>query len=138
MGDYVNGTAGGPVMAGPVAVPLAGSQTTVDAEFLTGVRYDEQAGTTTVYVTTSGSAESGGTGIAPGELETGGEPKVVATTYDAQGNVVPNPPSSLVAPPPGGETETVVGFSGSTPLPGGFGGGAGMTHERTEYPDQPA
>lgn len=134
-GEYGSGAAGAAVPT--TVVPLVGGHAEVQAEGLAGVRYDEGAGTTTVYVRGDATAEISGQAFVPGDGEVGG-PGVVAVTYDSQGNVVPNPPSSLVAAPAGGETETISEAGGSVgvslPVVGGAGASGGFEHERTEYP----
>ncbi|GEM_PF-2023892 len=132
-GAYATGSAGGAV------VPLAGGRAEVEVEGLVGTRVDNNTGTTTVYVRGDAGAGIEGTGIVPGSTDLGG-PGVYAITYDASGNVVPNPPSSLITTPPGGTVvkEQGAGFSAGTPLPvvGGGSVSVGGSRTRTEYPEQ--
>lgn len=132
-GAYATGSGGAAI------VPMAGGSAEVPVEGLVGTRVEHGTGLTTVYVRGEAGASIEGTGMIPGSQDVGG-PGVYAVTYDAQGNVVPNPPSSLVTTPPGGTVvkEERLGFSAGTPLPvvGGGSVTAGGTRTRTEYPGQ--
>jgi hypothetical protein len=130
-GAYATGSGGAAI------VPMSGGSAEVTVEGLVGTRVEQGTGLTTIYVRGDAGASIEGTGMVPGSQDAGG-PGVYAVTYDAKGNVVANPPSSLVTTPPGGTVveEKGLGFSAGTPLPvvGGGSVTVGGTRTRTEYP----